>query len=289
MPVSRAADHGQAAAPVGNRAGAPHLRSEYNLWRYLCSAHRCAARHHWQTSHRRESCSESGCIWLPGWASRGESGGGLRRDSERFEHWLAEWKDHTWSLRSTDGWSRLQVADSAVQERTRQVLSTTATDGLDRLSVVVEVVAEQRHYQDCCRTRIGVELSELKEAGGTWQEIADWTTMDERTVRSVARTSSSGADPASSRIDAELTTLVARVPANPFFRIYELLTASRFVEAVANELEDVTDWLCFELSTSGVERSYIARHAHINQLTLARRINRAKRGRRSSSVRRSSS
>lgn len=207
----------------------------------------------------------------------------MRRDREQFEQWLDEWKDHAWSLRSTDGWSRLQVADSAVHERTRQILSTPATDGLDRLSAVVEVVAEQRRYQDHCRTRIAVELSDLKEAGGAWQEIADWTTMDERTVRALTRSSGSGADRASSRIDKELAALVARVPANPFFRIYELLTASRFVEAVANELEDVTDWLCFELSTAGVERSYIARHAHINQLTLVRRINRAKRGRRSSS------
>lgn len=176
-----------------------------------------------------------------------------------------------------------------MQERTRQVLSMPATGGLDRLSAVVEVVTEQRHYQDHCGARIAVELSELKEAGGTWPEIADWTTMDERTVRALARASKSGADPASARTDAELAALVARVPANPFFRTYELLTASRFVEAVANELEDVTDWLCFELSTAGVERSYIARHAHINQLTLARRINRAKRGRWSSSSGRFSS
>ncbi|HWL99921.1 MAG TPA: hypothetical protein VNP20_21450 [Nocardioidaceae bacterium] len=157
------------------------------------------------------------------------------------------------------------------------------------MSIVVEAVTTQRDNQNRCRTLIAGELLALQEAGGTWQEIADWTNLDERTVRTLARAPKSrdGAD--SSPIDEELAALVAQVPANPFFRTYELLTVSRFFEALATELEDVTDWLCFELSTAGVDRSYIARRAHINQLTLARRINRAKRGGRQPSSRRSTS
>ncbi|HEV7652652.1 MAG TPA: hypothetical protein VGP26_31240 [Actinophytocola sp.] len=166
-----------------------------------------------------------------------------------------------------------------MHERTRQVLSAPSASGLDRLSAVVEAVATQRYNQNRCRTRIGGELLVLQDAGGTWQEIADWTTMDERTVRTLAR-APKFTDAAASGIDEELVALVAQVPANPFFRTCELLTVSRFFEALATELEDVTDWLCFELSTAGVERSYIARHAHVNQLTLARRINRARRGKR---------
>jgi hypothetical protein len=202
----------------------------------------------------------------------------VHRDRERFEHWLAEWKDHTWSRRSPQEWSRVQLADSEVHQHTREVLSTPpAANGLDRLSTVVATVTIQRDNQNRCRTRIGGELLALREAGGSWQEIADWTNMDERTVRTLARPPKPKESAAPSPVDEDLAALVAQVPANPFFRVCELLTMSRFFEAFANELEDVTDWLCFELSTGGVDRSYIARHAHMNQLTLARRINRGKR------------
>jgi hypothetical protein len=202
----------------------------------------------------------------------------VRRDRERFEDWLAEWKDHTWSRRGPQEWSRVRIADSDLHERTRQVLTTPSAGGLDRLSIVVEAVTTQRDNHNRCRTLIGSELVALRGAGGTWQEIADWTNLDERTARALARTPKSRESEGAAKIDEELATLVAQVPANPFFRACELLTVGRFFESLANELEDVTDWLCFELSTAGVERSYIARHAHINQLTLARRIKRAKRG-----------
>jgi hypothetical protein len=209
----------------------------------------------------------------------------VRRDRERFEHWLDEWKDHTWSRLTPQAWSRIQIADSDVHERTRQVLSSPSASGLDRLSIVVEAVATQRNNENRCRVRIAEELLTLREAGGTWQEIADWTNLDERSVRALARAPKPRDGAGSTSIDEELDALVAQVPANPFFRTYELLTVSRFFESLANELEDVTDWLCFELSTAGVDRSYLARRAHISQLTLARRINRAKRGRPPSSKR----
>jgi hypothetical protein len=162
-----------------------------------------------------------------------------------------------------------------VREYTRRVLSTPTLDGIGMLSTVVEVVKVQREKEGRCRASMGSDVQTLREAGGTWPEIADWTTMDERTVRSLARAARPNypAPP----VDEELASLTAGVPDNPFFRICELLAASRFFEAVANDLEDVTDWLCFELSTSGVDRSYIARHAHVSQLTLARRISRARR------------
>jgi len=199
------------------------------------------------------------------------------RDREQFEHWLDEWKDHTWSRRSPQEWSRVQLAESDVHEHTREVLAAPAANGLDRLTTVVQVATVQRDNHNRCRTRIGSELLALQEAGGAWQEIADWTNMDERTVRTLARPSKSRESTAPSPIDEDLAALVAQVPNNPFFRVCELLAMSWFFENLANELEDVTDWLCFELSTVGIDRSYIARHAHMNQLTVARRINRAKR------------
>jgi hypothetical protein len=161
-----------------------------------------------------------------------------------------------------------------VREYTRRVLSTPSLDGIAMLSTVVEVVKVQRDKETRCKTIMGADLHTLREAGGTWPEIADWTTMDERMVRSLARTSRPNSTP--SPADEELASLTARVPDNPFFRICEMLAASRFFEAVANDLEDVTDWLCFELSTSGVDRTSIARHAQLGQLTLARRISRAR-------------
>ena len=201
----------------------------------------------------------------------------MPRDREQFESWLTEWRDHTWSRHNPREWPRLQVADSDVHERTRRILSVASQDDMDRLAVVADAVRAQRDNQNRCRASIGEEALTLQQAGGTWQEIADWTTMDEKTVRTLARTPRPKAGPNAQKLADELAALVAKVPANPFFRIAELLAASRFFEAVANELDDVTDWLCFELSSSGVGRTHIARRAQVSQLTVARRISRARR------------
>jgi hypothetical protein len=139
---------------------------------------------------------------------------------------------------------------------------------------VVDAMTTQRYNESRCRARIGDELLTLQAAGGAWSEMADWTNLDERTVRTLARTPK---PKDIALVDEELTSLTAEVPDNPFFRVCELLTASRFFAAVADELDDVTNWLCFELSTAGIDRSTIARRAHFSQLTLARRITRAKR------------
>jgi hypothetical protein len=198
----------------------------------------------------------------------------LARDREQFERWLTEWKDHTWSHSGPGGWSRLQVADSDVHERTRRILASPAHDDLDRLAHVAEAVRAQRDMQNRCRARIGEEARALREAGGGWLEIADWTTIDEKTVRALARAGSPKPD---AWLDRRLADLLAGVPNNPFVRICDLLAAARLYEAVANELDDVTDWLCFELSDAGVGRTQIARQAHLSQLTVVRRISRARR------------
>jgi len=200
---------------------------------------------------------------------------GLSQDRARFERWLAEWKDHTWSHSGPRGWARLQVADADVHERTRLILAAPARDGLSRLATVAESVRAQRDLHNRCRIRIGEESLMLHEAGGGWLEIADWTTIDEKTVRTLARATR---PKAGVRLDGELAAIISGVPDNPFVRICELLAASRLYEAVANELDDVTDWLCFELSNAGVGRTQIARHAQVSHLTVVRRISRARRG-----------
>lgn len=201
----------------------------------------------------------------------------MPRDRDQYERWLAEWKDHTWSRRNPREWPRFQRTDADVHEHTRQILSAPALNGLDRLATVVEAVRGLRDDQVRCRARVGEEILALQQAGGTWSEIADWTTLDEKTVRALARSPKPRPAPPGNRIDAELAKLLAQVRPNPFFRICELLAAARFFESVANELDEVTDWLCFELAGSGVGRTHIARSAQVSQLTLARRINRARR------------
>lgn len=199
-------------------------------------------------------------------------------DRDQFEHWLTEWKDHTWALPSASQWSRLQLASSDVHEQTRRILAIPSPDGLERLATVSAAVRAQRDRQNRCRASIADDVQALREAGGTWSEIADWTTMDEKAVRSIVRGPRPRTRP-DARLDEELADLLSGAPDNPFFRISDLLTASRFFEAVANELDDVTDWLCFELSSSGMGRTQVARSAQISQLTLARRISRARRSR----------
>jgi hypothetical protein len=202
---------------------------------------------------------------------------GPHRDGTRFDSWLADWKDHTWSRPSPRQWSRLQLTDSDVHAHTRWILSTPAPDSLVRLATVAEAVRTQRDKRKRCRAAIGDEARTLHEAGGTWSEIADWTTLTQKGVHALARATGPRVGPAAARRDDELAALVAQVPANPFFRICELLAAAHFFEAVANELDEARDWLCFELSSSGMGRTQIARRAQVGHLTLARRISRARR------------
>jgi len=175
----------------------------------------------------------------------------------------------------------MQLTDYDVHAHTTWILSTSAPNSLVGLATVANAVRTQRDKQKRCRAAIGDEARTLHEAGGTWSEIADWTTLTEKGVRALARATGArvgpSAGPFAARHDDELSALVAQVPANPFFRICELLAAARFFEAVANELDEARNWLCFELASSGVGRTQIARRAQVGQLTLARRISRARR------------
>lgn len=201
----------------------------------------------------------------------------MSRKREQFERWLEEWKEHFWSCRDVREWSRLQFTDTDVRDHVRQVLGTHEVAGLVRLAALAKGLDLQRRRLVRCKVFLGRELIILRNARGTWAEIADWTMISDKTLRILVKTFRHGPAPNPSGFDRQLTALADRVSSNPFRRICEFGVASYFHSCVAKELQAFADLICTELDNSGVARSQIADHADVNLVTLANWIDRAKR------------